>query len=140
MSTENKDSTILKRMKKCQHLMVITGINNNRKNIITYTCLKCGLKNNNKSANISTRLYHQLQNIFFETKTQKTDIDVYCELPLAQAIYAGIIKAHPGINDELVADYFRVALYMIRKYEMSSKKEQSRIRRLNLPPEFNNWR
>ncbi len=154
MSTETKNTSlsnnnkaekqfahqkILNHMSRCQHLMVITDINVNSKNLVVYTCLKCGLKSNNKNSSIPMRLYHQLQSLYSKTKKENTTIDVYCHPSLAQAIYNGIIKAHPDIPDDIVADYFRIALYMIRKNKMTEEQKQTRIRRLNLPPEFTGW-
>lgn len=127
----------------CDHLAVITDKRKeNGKNYFTLGCIKCGL---NENAILKPRLVRSVdENImaesFCDEDFEYNLIPNYeVDIKLAHAIYSKIKEKHPNINDKLATKYFEIALDNIRNIEVSESRKQSRIKRLGLKPNFNNW-
>ena len=65
--------------------------------------------------------------------------DSWCDLELGMAIYKKIKAAHPEATDEQISDYLSNALYNMRTKDQSEKRKASRVKRLELRPNFNAW-
>lgn len=63
----------------------------------------------------------------------------WCDLELGMAIYRKIKAAHPEANDEQISDYLACALCNMRTKDQSEQRKASRVKRLELRPNFNAW-
>lgn len=109
----------------------------------TYGCIKCGL---NQAMASGERLYEtrdEIAMIQYFKKHRYMDFeeieDVACDLELATAITRKIREAHPDISDEDLVKYFKKTLKNIRKTNASEAIKKSRIQKLSLRPNFQNW-
>lgn len=131
----------------CEHVLVCSEKNfdiyNSGATRQSCGCIKCGLDNSvlNYSRHYMYMsldrkiMYDYLRSHYLvgiETK-------ISCDLDLAQAIYSKIKETYPGIDDETVIIYFKVALDDIRNIKVSHEREISRAKRLSLNPEFSRW-
>lgn len=129
----------------CNHLCVITDKNideYNGRNYYSVGCIKCGMNQKALSKLKSIRTIDE--NIMAESFCDESfdynlihDYEV--DLDLAHAIYNKIKEKYPNINDKLATKYFEIALDNIRGIEVNESRKKSRIKRLGLKPNFNNW-
>ena len=133
----------------CHHLLITTSIKkiDDNDEIKTCGCLKCGLNEKVKYNGDwlidydKLSLDEQIMLDFLNNHqiNKNSIINVTCNLDLAMAIYSRIKKVHPKINDKLAIKYLEIALDNIRNINVTEERKQSRIKRLGLNPNFNNW-
>lgn len=71
---------------------------------------------------------------FYKKRWFESDIS-----ELDYGIYQGILKAHPNISDKLLLQYLNAAIYNIGNKKSSNRLKQSRIKRLALSFDFDDW-
>lgn len=129
----------------CNHLCVITDKNideHNGRNYYSVGCIKCGMNQKALSKQKSIRTIDEniMAESFCDESFDYTLIHDYeVDLDLAHAIYNKIKEKYPNINDKLATKYFEIALDNIRGIEVNESRKKSRIKRLGLKPNFNNW-
>ncbi len=135
----------------CKHLLITTYAKPSRldkSKVVTYCgCLKCGL--NEKVLNVNgwfidydqLSLDEQIMFDFLSNKPLKKEnvTDIECDLELARAIYNKIMEAHPKISDKKAIKYLGIALDNIRNIDMTNERKESRVKRLGLRKDFNDW-
>lgn len=139
---EQKELTSLMKIKEyetCNHILVNTYQD---WECSYYGCIKCGLHEDVLITfdNNDNLMYDFLadQHNYFEFKKSKM-IDSSCDLELAHAIYQKIIETHPSIDDDTLITYFKNALDHMRSDSINNDRQASRVKRLHLNNNFNNW-
>ena len=151
----NKNN-IYKKMKleeysNCNHLLITTSKNQSKldrnKEIKYCSCLKCGL--NEKVLNVDNwyldydqlTFDEQIMFDFFEKKSIDKDniTDIESDFELAKAVYDKIKEKYPNISDRRTIKYLGIALDNISNIRMTDARKESRIKRLGLKKDFNNW-
>lgn len=142
----------IKKYDSCAHILVYTKIEHDRVEGRTYKscgCIKCGLDNSvldckKEYLDLNKKIMYDYLELriskhlsFDGISGRKTE--VFCNLELAQAIYAKIKKEHPNITDELAIMYFKIALDNIRNIKVSDARKASRAQRLALSKDFKSW-
>ena len=86
-------------------------------------------------------LDEQIMFDFLSNKALKKEnvTDIECDLELARAIYNKIMEAHPKISDKKAIKYLGIALDNIRNIDMTEERKESRVKRLGLRKDFNDW-
>ena len=118
-------------MENCRHIFVTSELSGYTSFEDIHCCIKCGLEQQ-----LPIRVAEQIENLL-EFKDSIWLDDIYCSKNLALAIYQGIIKSKPDISDELIVEYFRIALYMMKKNKVSDNVYAKRLRRLGV--KNTNW-
>ncbi|MBE6154102.1 MAG: hypothetical protein E7163_00800 [Firmicutes bacterium] len=117
----------------CNHLYVIfdPGLDSRTDQ---YCCVKCGI--------IVNRFDVTLDNVL--SKIGETKKDRYtgfiCDKDLAMTVYRGIMRNNPTITDREAEKYLSACLYILSTRKLCDERNLSRIRRLGLPENFNNWK
>jgi len=128
----------------CKHILVYSKIDHDRIEGRTYKshgCIKCGLDNSILDSRreflplTKQIMYDYLKNRYLKGK----ELNVACDLDLAQAIYSKIKETHPDIDDETAIKYFEIALDHIRNIKVSDERKIGRSKRLALNTDFRNW-
>ena len=141
-----------KEFDKCHHLLITTYLEPSRvskdKDVRYCGCLKCGLDESLRHSSNWIIDYNMLP---LEKKVmidylnsnkmeRKKIINITCDLDLARSIYKKILEHNPKINDKLAIKYLEIALDNIRNIKMTEERKESRIKRLELKTDFNNWK
>lgn len=132
--------------KECNHLWVSLPSEDKDEDRL-FGCVKCGLSNIFISK--FNRVYGNLneeEKASFDYLTTWAFYDIpgmssesYCDLELGMAIYKKIKAAHSEATDEQISNYLSYALWKMRTKDQSEKRKTSRIKRLELRPDFNAW-
>lgn len=143
---ESLQEELYKKMKleqyaKCRHIWIKVS---DKTFYGSYGCIKCGL-----DGRVYDRVHYKEfdtdEEIMFDyicdNPSSKDDaIEVLCDFELAKAIITRIKEIHPHIDDKTLRKYFEIALDNIRQIKVSPEREKSRVKRLKLNTDFNNWK
>ena len=130
--------------KNCRHALIVTELGDNIFDCFHFGCIKCGLYEDvlNKNFSMLTSDERIMYDFFNEWNIKKIKgriIDEKCNIELARAIYMKIKEKYPKISDEKASKYLRAALFNMRYKDTSEDRKKSRIKRLSLNYNFNNW-
>lgn len=144
-----KNRIQINKYQNCNHIWVKTEYENKDyeiselKNRTYYGCVKCGL--NELVKGISRYAYPDMLNedeklmlSFMNNNSYQNGItiDAPSDLYLATLIYNRIKEIYPNIDDKTASHYLLVALNDINNIEVSDKRKENRIKRLQLKSEF----
>ena len=114
------------------------------------SCIKCGLNTEYDILEYQNDYYHldyehkvmhnylkQAKPCIYLHKGKNTKIK--CDASLATAVYNKIKEYYPDIKDDEAVKYLRAALYNMQTKDNYEIRRQSRIKRLKLTNNYNNW-
>lgn len=133
--------------KSCRHMLIVSDVDDSKidkeKNIY-YGCIKCGLNENVLNNNINMlsldeRIMYDYFNEWNIKQINGRKMNELCDFELAYAMYKKIKEIYPKIKDETAIKYINAALFNMRTKDTSPERKNSRIKRLSLNYNFNNW-
>ena len=135
------------KMFSCTHIWVKSAIeykfDGHRDNREEYfSCVKCGLDTQAEVRAYSRKFpigLAYVMNSVLKDQKESIESDIVCNFTLAKGIYNSVVRAHPGIDDELAVGYIRGVLTNIRTGVLSDEEKQEIVQRLGLHPKFNSW-
>jgi len=133
-----------KEFTKCNHIWIISQVSTN-KNICS--CMKCNLSEMVLNKELSSlTLDEQVMFEYFKDYQTKNPhkikgmrTNIICDKDLSHAIYLKIHEKYPHLPNPTLLKYFDIALTDIRNIQVNEERKRSRIKRLHLDPNFNNW-